>query len=103
MSYLPPPAQAQAQAQPAQAQAQLLPPPDDPPLPLLTVGLLSAVGIIAAAIPPMVVSAQPAKEAETSPKVVVEVPLPLPDAVELAALGPLPEAELAVWRAHAGQ
>jgi len=102
MSYLPPPAQAQAQAQPAQAQAQLLPPPDDPP-PLLTVGLLSAVGIIAAAIPPMVVSAQPAKEAETSPKVVVEEPLPLPGAVELADLGPLPEAELAVWRAHAGQ
>jgi hypothetical protein len=73
--YRPPPAHAHAQAQPAQAQAQLLPPLRE--LPLLAEGLLSAVGRIAAAIPPIVVSAHPAKEAETSPKVVVDPPPPV--------------------------
>jgi len=97
MHYRPPPAQAQAQAHPAQAQAQLLRPlllllllllpPDElarawktlpvarsRPLrsmtPPLTPGISMALGTMVLLMRPIVFSAQPAKEAATSPRVV---------------------------------
>lgn len=99
MRYLPPPAQAHAQAQPAHAHAQLL---REPPLLLLVLGGAGfdrRVGIIAAAIPPIVVSAHPEKDAATSPNLGDDaLPLllrPVDDAgVEVAAL---------VCRAQRGQ
>ena len=64
----PAPAQAHAQAQPAHAHAQLL--RELPPLLLLVLGGAGfdrRVGIMAAAIPPIVVSVHPANDAATSP------------------------------------
>ena len=70
--------------------------------------MLRLVGRMAAAIPPMVDSAHPAKDDETSPKVVVERPpppeaaRPAPEAARPTLRPPLADG-VALWRAHIGQ
>lgn len=57
---------------------------------------------MAAAIPPIVVSAHPAKDDETSPNVVVEG-LPEPEGLPAPAATAPPAAVVATGRAHMGQ
>ena len=96
MCYRPPPAQAHAHAHPAQAHAQLLPLEE---LLLTGAGFWSAVGIMAAAIPPIVFSDHPAKEPATSRNVGA---CPLLGAPRASTATPRPPPP-GVVRAHRGQ